>query len=114
MTMIRLTPMLATRSLLAFPFAAIFLLSACSGKKAEAIPENETVMETDINDNLSENIEEPEMPVAAPAPEPAVNTARALPPPEVPDEVQIRDDADATGLTARIDETAANETQPAN
>ena len=95
----------------ALPLAALFALAACSGQQAEPVPENETLVEP-LNDAATvEAIDQPEAPVAAELP--PTNVAPTLPPPEVADEEQIREDAEATGMTARLPaETSENETQP--
>ncbi|MFM9979127.1 MAG: hypothetical protein ACKVOP_13915 [Sphingomonadaceae bacterium] len=94
--------------------AVLGVLPGCSGRGPEPLPENSAV-ETVVNESLPTVVEEPD---EAPIESNVTNTASALPPPEVPDEEQIRDDADATGLTARLPETGApaadNATAPAN
>ncbi len=75
--------------------ASALALSACGSKEPEAVEiEN------------SENIEMPEDLTPAnetPAPENVTNeVAPAAPPPAFSDDEQIRDDADATGLTSRL------------
>lgn len=94
--------------------AACVLLAACSGKGPEPLPEN-TATETPVDESVPTVVEEPDE-VLPPAN--VANTAKALPPPELPDEQQIRDDADATGLTARLPEDSEaagdNATAPVN
>jgi len=75
--------------------ASALALSACGSKEPEAVEIENT-----------ENIEMPEdlTPTnETPAPENVTNeVAPAAPPPAFSDDEQIRDDADATGLTARL------------
>ncbi|WOK36540.1 hypothetical protein [Sphingomonas sp. C3-2] len=99
-------------------FAAIagtLVLSACNSKPEEAPVENETLNITVDEPVVNEvvNIVEPEKPVVN-------ETPPAAPPPEVSEEEQMLDDADATGLTSRLprsDDAGAgsteNETRPA-
>jgi hypothetical protein len=102
----------ATRTATILVIAAALGLSAC-GKKEEPV--------TDIG---TENITT-EVPVDEGAPVNSVETAppanvsinvtnTVAPPPAFTDTEQMRDDADATGLTSRLPtEDGANETQPA-
>jgi protein-disulfide isomerase len=101
-----------TASLLAL---AALSLSAC-GKKEEEVTENiqeNIVTEVPIDEAIPANVDD--APPPAPAPLNVTNTV--APPPAFTDKEQMRDDADATGLTSRLpsDEAptgAANETQP--
>lgn len=100
-------------ALTAVMIAGTLALSAC-GKKEEPIvsdvPDN-MVTEMPIEDSPALNSVE----VAEPA-NAAVNiTNTVAPPPAFSDIEQMRDDADATGLTSRLPtEDAANEAQPVN
>lgn len=88
--------------------AGAIALAAC-GKSApeESIPENEIVQENIVEDERDSVIEN----AAPPEPE---NAATPAPAPEVSDEIQMLDDADATGLTARLPQSGEeNETSPA-
>lgn len=99
------------RTALMLSLAAVLATGAC---KRERPPE-------DMDLNATEDVVVNETPVnaveALPPPANVAETEKAAPPPEVSDEVQMRDDADATGLTARLPEDAPsggdNETQPA-
>ena len=94
---------------------ALIALSACGrGERKEEVTQDNYVEANTAApvDNIA---------IAAPPADVAAPTNRAAPPPAFSDAEQIRDDADATGLTARINqggETAqssptANETRPA-
>lgn len=76
--------------------AGALALSAC-GKKEEEAPLVNNLVEPPIENVI---IEEPEAPSApgnnVAAPEPA-------PPPAISEQQQIQDDAEATGMTARLD-----------
>jgi hypothetical protein len=78
-------------------------LAACGKKPEEASPTNNLV-EPPVENVI---VEEPE----APAPEPGNNAAAAkpAPPPSISEQQQIQDDADATGMTARLDRDSADE-----
>ncbi len=90
-------------------------LSAC-GKKEESVREvieDNIITEVPVEDAAPMNSVD-----AAPPPVAPTNAANAAPPPAFTDTEQMRDDADATGLTSRLprDEVpgaAANEAQPA-
>ncbi len=99
-----------------FALTAALGLSAC-GKKDESpgeLIEDNMTIEVPVEDANALNSVE----VAAPA-NVAVNVTNAAAPlPEFTDTEQMRDDADATGLTSRlptddVSGAAANETQPA-
>lgn len=94
--------------------ATALTLAACTSAAPEKLPDDNM---SEIG-NLSENTD------VAITPPPAVNvaepsnaTAKAAPAPGFTEEQQMKDDADATGMTARLpDETPgqkANETRPA-
>jgi hypothetical protein len=77
--------------------AGAFALSAC-GKQEEEAPATNNMVEPPVENVI---IEEPEAPLPPPsnnsaAPEPA-------PPPTISELQQIQDDAEATGMTARLD-----------
>ena len=76
--------------------AGALALSAC-GKKEEQAPAANNMVEPPVENVI---IEEPEAPLPpannAVAPEPA-------PPPSISEQQQIQDDAEATGMTARLD-----------
>lgn len=105
-----------TRTASILALAAVFSLSAC-GKKEEAVTENmqeNVVTEVPVDEAIPANVDD--APPPAPAPLNVTNTA--APPPAFTDKEQMRDDADATGLTSRLPSDdaptgAANETQPA-
>lgn len=86
--------------------AALGLLAACGSGRDEAVEqtalEANTVVEAPIEPAV-----EPE--VAPPAPtvnQSVTNTVQAAPPPQVSEEAQTLEDADATGMTARVDRDA--------
>jgi PBP1b-binding outer membrane lipoprotein LpoB len=98
-----------TRRLLA-PAALALLLAACSGGSDEPAPApNEA--EAPIVENMGfENMVPPVAPdtnLTAPEPTPTPEQ----PPAVAPDE-QVQEDADAVGMTARVDRSEANEAQP--
>jgi len=94
--------------------AAILGLAACKqqGPDPDALQEN-AVEGTAVENAIATNVVEAPPPVAGPLNE----TNMTAPPPEFSDTEQMRDDADATGLTARLPaqegDTSSNETQPA-
>lgn len=107
--------MTITRRLAALTPLAALALAACSGGSDEETPADTNIVEAPIvNDMGFENMVEPVAPPTAtpsetptPAEEPAV------------DEAQVQDDADASGMTARVERDDApagpvNETQPAD
>lgn len=71
---------------------AVLALAACGQKEPEETPANNTALpyEEDLPTDDT------------PAPANVQNTAKPAPPPEIPVEQQTLDDADATGLTARL------------
>ena len=89
-------------------------LAGCSKPRADDTP----VMENAITDEGVPADEATPMPVPEPTAEPTAdtNTAAISPPPaaEIAPDVQVQDDADATGMTARVsrDEPPANNTEP--
>jgi len=93
------------------PVAAALVLAGCDrGPEQKPIEDNVVEVEN-VTDNVDLAVPPPEMNVMN-----ATNTAeKAAPAPEFTDEQQMKDDADATGMTARLpDETPAsgNETAP--
>jgi predicted small lipoprotein YifL len=95
--------------------ATVLALSAC-GKKEEPLPETpeNVVTEVPVDTVLPANAADAAIDPPAPT---NVVTPAAAPPPAFTDTEQMRDDADATGLTSRIprDEAlqpTANETAP--
>ncbi|MES2338877.1 MAG: hypothetical protein V4537_12345 [Pseudomonadota bacterium] len=90
----------AIRPLLAL--AATALLAACSSDTPPPPPTDNGVEMLDVT-NEALNVQE--APATMNVPEPATqNVAEELPP--VPDREQIQADADATGMTARVDRDA--------
>lgn len=96
-------------STIALLAAAGLSLAACGHKEEEAAPDA----------NLT-NITVPEdapvnLPTEAPVALPTENTAEATPaaPVDVAPTEQTQDDADATGMTARVSRDEGNEAQPA-
>ncbi|HKY80124.1 MAG TPA: hypothetical protein VJM09_01465 [Sphingobium sp.] len=81
--------------------AGALALSAC-GKKEEEAPVVNNLVEPPVENVI---IEEPEAPLPsnnASAPQPA-------PPPTISERQQIQDDAEATGMTARLDSAGSSE-----
>ncbi|URW74543.1 hypothetical protein M9980_08110 [Sphingomonas donggukensis] len=93
--------------------SALALLAACSGSEPEAPPAADNGAEMLDVTSEAANVEEAPLAMPSPTPTPG-NTADAAPPP--PPEAQVQDDADATGMTARVnrDTAAEEETQPAD
>jgi hypothetical protein len=93
---------------LALVGAAGLALAACSGNKSEDTTANETIVANiGAPDNFANvTIDEPVAPV--------VSNATTTPPPvaELAPDEQTQDDADATGMTAKVDRNAS-EGQPA-
>ncbi|RJF93369.1 hypothetical protein [Sphingomonas cavernae] len=95
--------------------AAALALAGCGRSEPEEQPLDNVVVESEapVNDIAPVNI-------VAPPPEVANATPPAAPPPEFTDDEQMLDDADATGLTARLPAqddvvpgSTENETRPA-
>lgn len=90
--------------------AALILLGGCSRSAPEPAEVNETSTAAPA---VPAPVPEPAAPAPAPKPE---KTARAEVPPaeEPPPEVQMQDDADATGMTAHVshDDAADNVDAP--
>lgn len=82
--------------------AGALALSAC-GKKEEEAPVTNNLVEPPVENVI---IEEPE----APLPPPSNNAAvpQPAPAPTISEQQQIQDDAEATGMTARLDDGGAN------
>lgn len=70
----------------------VLVLTACGHKEPEEAPAN----------NMTLPYEEDLPTDDTPAPANVQNTVKPVPPPEIPVEQQTLDDADATGLTARL------------
>ncbi|SOB86608.1 hypothetical protein SAMN06297144_1715 [Sphingomonas guangdongensis] len=93
------------------PLAALVLLAACSGSdEPEAVVSNEPAM----LDVTNEAADVPEAPLATPSINLATENSALVeePEPTAPDE-QVLEDADATGMTARVDRSGDEETAPA-
>lgn len=98
-----------TRTLALIAVAGLSL-AACSGGKQEEQPVNDTIVANIDEPAATTNvvIDEPE---AAPA---ATNAVTSAPPSaELTTDAQTQDDADATGMTAKVDRNAS-EGQPAH
>lgn len=97
-----------TRALAALAVPAL-LLAACSGDR-EVAPVEENVTDFEVEEpilNRSDPIDEPAVtPTETPTPTPTP-TAEPL-----PDEAQIQFDAEATGMTARVDRNGQPEGSP--
>jgi ABC-type glycerol-3-phosphate transport system substrate-binding protein len=94
---------------LATALAAAAALAACSGASEETAPAENAVNAMELTEDL------PEENIAEPAPLVVENTATAPVTETVqPDEAQIQDDAEATGMTARVQrgDTSGNQTAP--
>ncbi|WP_380877510.1 hypothetical protein ACFB49_13140 [Sphingomonas sp. DBB INV C78] len=87
--------------------ATLVLVAACSGSSDEVAPE------ANVEENVVNVSDVPELPAdnqVAPEPVVETNTADATPPEApVPPDAQMLDDADATGMTARVNRDAAAE-----
>ena len=88
--------------------AGALALSAC-GKKQEEAPVANNLTEPPVENVI---VNEPE----APLPPPGNNSAAAepAPPPTVSEQQQIQDDAEATGMTARLDSGATESSNSTN
>lgn len=95
------------RKIAILTLAGALALSACGKKEPEAPPANNMV-EPPVENVV---VDEPD----APLPEPQNNAAAtpAAPAPKVSEEQQILDDAEATGMTARLPE-GGESSQPAD
>ena len=95
--------------------AATLALAACSNPEPEQSAEDSNAVETIAPDEAPTAAPSAEEPV--PVAEPATNSAAIDVPPEAPvaPDAQVLEDADATGMTARVsrDEAPANDA-PAN
>ena len=102
-----------TRLPLALSATLLLALAACDRSPPPPAPENYSEPVTDAVINTAEPLApEPVAPEPVAIPEPVAETP---PPPEpvLPDE-QVMEDAEATGMTARVNRDAAEEnTQPA-
>jgi len=94
---------------LATALAAAAALAACSGASEETAPAENAVNAMELTEDL------PEENIAEPAPLVVENTATAPVTEAVqPDEAQIQDDAEAVGMTARVQrgDTSGNQSAP--
>ncbi|OYX50829.1 MAG: hypothetical protein B7Y97_06320 [Sphingomonas sp. 32-66-10] len=97
---------------LATALAAAAALAACSGASEETAPAENAVNAMDLTEDLpaDENVTDaaPMMTENATAPAPVAESAQ-------PDEAQIQDDAEAVGMTARVQrgDSSGNQTAPA-
>lgn len=95
---------------LASALAAAAALAACSGASEEVAPVENEVNAMELTQDL------PEENLAEPAPMMVENTASApVADVPLPDDEQIQDDAEAVGMTARVQrgDTSGNQTAPA-
>lgn len=76
--------------------AGALALAAC-GKKEEEAPVTNNLVEPPVENVV---VDEPDVP--APAPQSNGASIEAAPPPSISEQQQIQDDADATGMTARL------------
>ena len=93
----------------ALVLAPLALLAACSGDEPAPPPEDNGVEMLDVT-NEATNVEEAPLTMNTPAP---LNETAAEDPPVVPPDEQIQADADATGMTARVNRDSEDEA-PAN
>ncbi|BBD99025.1 hypothetical protein SAMIE_1025260 [Sphingobium amiense] len=95
------------RKIALIALAGTLILAAC-GKKEEEAPATNNLVEPPVENFI---VDEPD----APLPEPQNNAAAtpAAPPPSVSEQQQILDDAEATGMTARLPE-GGEQSQPAD
>lgn len=103
-----------SRSLRTVAVACTLTLAACSGGSDEAPAPANVEQEAPLVENMGfENMVVPVSPSDTPSPTPAPSPT-GTPTPIALDE-QMREDADAVGMTARVDRTeaATEETQPA-
>ena len=103
------------RPIVAAALLALTVLAGCSSPEPETTP-NEM---SDENDLSEDNVPEDEAvapPVEAAKPEPTTPTNIIVAEPEAPVEpdAQMLDDADATGMTARITRNTGDDAAPAN
>jgi hypothetical protein len=94
--------------------ATALMLAACNGAGSEKLPDDNMSEIGNLSENTDIAITPPPVTNVT---EPSNATAEAAPAPGFTEEQQMKDDADATGMTARLpDETPelkANETRPA-
>ncbi len=97
---------------LATALAAAAALAACSGGSEDAAPAENAVNAMELTEDLpaDENIAEP-----APVVTENATTPAPVAEPAQPDEAQIQDDAEAVGMTARVQrgDTSGNQAAPA-
>ena len=84
--------------------APLALLAACSGNEPAPPPVDNGVEMLDVT---NEAVNVAEAPVTMNTPAPVENVADE--PPPVPDQEQIQADADATGMTARVNRDAEDD-----
>jgi hypothetical protein len=99
--------------------AALLAVSACSRSEPEGPMDDNTLGLDQPMVNETNDVAPVETPTAEPLPTPDANAAAAIePPPEAPikPDAQVLDDADATGMTARVtrDEAPAREESAPN
>ena len=95
------------RKIALIALAGTLILAAC-GKKEEQAPASNNMVEPPVENVI---VDEPE----APLPEPQNNAVATpvAPPPSVSEKQQIQDDAEATGMTARLPE-GGEQSRPAD
>lgn len=95
------------RKIALIALSGTLVLAAC-GKKEEQAPATNNMVEPPVENVI---VDEPE----APLPEPQNNAVATpvAPPPSVSEQQQIQDDAEATGMTARLPE-GGEQSQPAD
>lgn len=96
---------------LATALAAAAALAACSGASEETAPAENAVNAMDLTEELpAENLTD-----TAPVVTENATTPAPVAEPATPDEAQIQDDAEAVGMTARVDRSGGttNQTAPA-
>lgn len=100
---------IARTAMLAIGLTGLAMTAACSGGGEEA------PVETNVSDIGEPENEAPVENVTEPLPPPVANETRVELPPtqDFSDAEQTQEDADATGMTARVNRDEDNGTQPA-
>jgi hypothetical protein len=86
-------------------------LGGCSPSEPDTAPVTEN---SAYEEEAPAEAETPAVVEEAPAPAPAEVKAEAPPAPEIAPDVQMQDDADATGMTARVRRDGSSASEPAD